>query len=433
MKKYIILESANDSPLSNVKEDQNGSIVFTATLQRANYKNRNGRIYPKDVLDEAIHSPIVQENLSKHTLYGEAGHPSSTDVSRQTTIDLRNVAFLIENLWWDGDLLKATCKTASTMAGKDMAGLIRDGSRVSFSLRAQGNVLKDPTRDALVVQRPLGIIGWDWVWVPSNQDAMMDIDINNAMSESTQNSMYNYGKYKTKQIALTESINLFTNGSLTETCGNAKSTKKIIDYTKTYRKKIKPLKEMYIYDNTDNIKTVSPYYVVLENADAIKKVSLQDYLLKSIRSTMLDNLCESRKINRHLSEDVCDIAAPDISVGVATAPMTAADEKIPSVTTADMGFGTVTPDIVPVTKADAAQVQPSTVNTTDVQKEAATEPVSGLEKSFDDAGIGGNGVAVPASTIATCAAKDEIKKDDAKAVVPEKKNDTVDNHLLEKK
>ena len=40
-----------------------------------------------------------------------------------------------------------------------MAGLIRDGSRVSFSLRAQGNVLKDPTRDALVVQRPLGIIG----------------------------------------------------------------------------------------------------------------------------------------------------------------------------------------------------------------------------------------------------------------------------------
>ena len=39
------------------------------------------------------------------------------------TIDLRNVAFIIKEIWWEGDLLKGRCETANTAVGRDMKGL----------------------------------------------------------------------------------------------------------------------------------------------------------------------------------------------------------------------------------------------------------------------------------------------------------------------
>lgn len=381
----IILESANESAITGVKTLENGhGTEFTAILQKADYKNRNGRIYPKDVLDEAINSPLVQEKLRTHTLYGEAGHPLSTDVRRTTTIDLRNVAFLIEQMWWEGPMLKAKCKTASTAAGRDMAGLIEDGSVLSFSLRAQGNVLKDGMRDALVVQKPLAIIGWDWVWLPSNQDAYMTSDVS-GISETTQEMMYGYSAYGSRKAALTESFSLYSEGTIITSNGNLHEDDKLIDYFSTYGKSFKTLEETYVIDHSDDVKQMNPTFVMLESkkANVKKKVATKDYLTKTIQEALSQ-------------------MGEDIAVGNLGNALAQPDEK-----KNEQGVVIGKPE-APVN--DVTQLLGKVGAT---KLEAATEPANGNAKALTDAGVASkgddDGVAIPAN-------------DSAKTVVQETKS-----------
>ena len=159
---YLIYESAVMNNITEVKK-LNGVIEFVTVLQEADAKNRNGRIYPKVVIDAALKSPLINEKLRTKSLVGEAGHPFSQDISRQTNVDLRNAAFRINEMWWKDNLLMGRCETLNTALGRDMAGLIEQGFVPSFSMRGQGNVVRDASRDALVVQSPLAIITWDWV------------------------------------------------------------------------------------------------------------------------------------------------------------------------------------------------------------------------------------------------------------------------------
>lgn len=73
---------------------------------------------------------------------------------------------------WEGNLLKGIVETAQTACGYDMRGLLRQGSKISFSMRALGNVVKQEgayTR----VYGPLMIIAYDWVTIPSHPEAYM--------------------------------------------------------------------------------------------------------------------------------------------------------------------------------------------------------------------------------------------------------------------
>lgn len=284
---YIIHESAITSPVENIREVRPGVVEFTTVLQEADAKNRNGRIYPKDVVDAGIRSPYVQERLRTKTLFGEAGHPQDTNMQRQTTIDPRNLAFLIKEFWWEGNLLKAKCETCSTAIGKDMAGLISENhSLLSFSLRAQGNVQRDNVRDAIVVQSPLMVITYDWVITPSHDKAVME-----SFSEETQRNMFNFEHYGNRQMALTESLSLFENGSMIK-LSEADTAKTEKDYFKTYAKKMKPLNEMYLYEDSDKVTKVTQSFVILENENSIKKVSKEDYLLKMIRSNLSEMVAD---------------------------------------------------------------------------------------------------------------------------------------------
>ena len=43
---FIIYESALTSSINGIKSQDNDTVEFIATLQEANVKNRNGRLYP---------------------------------------------------------------------------------------------------------------------------------------------------------------------------------------------------------------------------------------------------------------------------------------------------------------------------------------------------------------------------------------------------
>jgi len=139
-------------------------------MQEAEAGNRNRRIYAYDALNGAVQSPQIQEKLKRKSLFGEAGHPLSSEIERQTYIDQTRMSHVIKSLWWENKILKGTVATTNTGAGKDMEGLIRQGTEVAFSMRGLGGVTRKV--DGLTrVEKPLHIITWDWVVFPSHSNA----------------------------------------------------------------------------------------------------------------------------------------------------------------------------------------------------------------------------------------------------------------------
>lgn len=158
---FIVHEEFNSSTPSILAEE-NKSITFEAILQEADAPNRNRRIYGKEVLQEALNAPTLKEKIANKCFYGESGHPLSEDIKRQAYVDQSRISHIVDSLKWDGNLLKGIVETAQTAAGYDMRGLIRQGSKVSFSLRALGNILKEEGSYKRVYS-PLMIIAYDWV------------------------------------------------------------------------------------------------------------------------------------------------------------------------------------------------------------------------------------------------------------------------------
>jgi len=279
MVKNIILESAVNSDVHVSKKDALG-LEFITVLQSADTKNRNGRIYSRKILEEAINSPYVRERLATKTLYSEIGHPLDTSVQRQMTIDQRNIGCIITELWWEGNLLKGRCETANTAVGRDLRGLIEQGCQIAFSLRAQGNVHRDPISGDIIVESPLQICTWDVVVQPSHAEAYIE-----KICEETVRALYKTNKNGLTAQVLTESEDMFLNGAMFT--GSDEESMKTIDYTKSYNKKIKPISEFYIPEASDTVVSMNETETVIQSANVEKKVLTEDYIVKDIRAKIL--------------------------------------------------------------------------------------------------------------------------------------------------
>lgn len=282
MANCIIHESAQFGDVSIQKRNTN-TVEFITVLQEANKSNRNGRIYPKAVLEKALNAPNIRERLATNTWFGEAGHPMDTSVQRQMTIDMRNIAFIIKEIWWEGDLLKGRLETADTAVGRDMKGLIEQGCRVAFSLRAQGNVHTNPVTGIVEVEDGLQILGYDWVQVPSHAKAFME-----KICEATALAMYKTAKNKLSPMVLCESEDLFINGEVYDPSNEVNPTE--LDYTKNYTPKFKKVEDMYVPEDDDEVVSMDTDTTLIKNKskNVFKKVLTEDYLVKDIRSKILN-------------------------------------------------------------------------------------------------------------------------------------------------
>lgn len=280
MQQYIIHESATISTITNKAQPSVDYIEFTTILQKANEVNRNGRFYSKKVLEDGLNQPHIQNAIQRNAFYGEGGHPSDKSFARQTKVDPRNIAFLIKEVWWEGDLLMGRCQTACTEVGRDMMGLIRQGSQVAFSLRAQGNYHRDSTLNALVIESPIFIICYDWVVNPSHSDAY----IQSLNEERLSNILQMDLKVGDRQVVLTEAVDVFQNGRLID-INEAETMTKCIDYAAHATEKVKPVKNMYRFNEEDKIFSITDNknIITLENNGVYKKVTTEDYVTKDIR------------------------------------------------------------------------------------------------------------------------------------------------------
>ena len=100
---------------------------------QSNLKNRNGRVYPKDIMANEV-KRYNEEYIAKNRAFGELGHPDSP------TINLDRVCMMIKSLREDGDNWVGKAKIMDTPYGKIVKNLIDEGAQLGVSSRGMGTL-----------------------------------------------------------------------------------------------------------------------------------------------------------------------------------------------------------------------------------------------------------------------------------------------------
>lgn len=166
---YMICESAiTGFDHINIINEHNGKAVAEGVLQTANELNRNQRFYDKIYLFPALKHPRILELLEAGYLRAELGHPLTTELVRQQTIDDSRTCAQFLKLWTQGNDIWAQFRGTNNEYGRVFDLDLKDGCKPAWSLRALGNVVKT-NRGAEV--RDIRIITWDQVIYPSHPGA----------------------------------------------------------------------------------------------------------------------------------------------------------------------------------------------------------------------------------------------------------------------
>ena len=168
--------------LENVKflkeEDDNGkkNYKIKGVFMQGGIKNRNGRVYPVEVLQKEIqryNEKFVDENRA----YGELGHPEGP------TVNLDRVSHMVTSLKQDGKDFIGEAKIMDTPMGKIVKNIMDEGGKLGVSSRGMGSlaqknganyvkpdfmlaaaadIVADPSAPNAFVQ---GIMeGKEWIW-----------------------------------------------------------------------------------------------------------------------------------------------------------------------------------------------------------------------------------------------------------------------------
>ena len=169
---YYIAESNFATSDAKILKTTKNIVKYEAILQDF-VKNRNGRIYEKEVLQEAWRSPRVVEKLDRGGLLVEQMHPASRDLTRLSDIDLSRCCSLIKSYRFEENLLYGVLETINSPLGLTIKSLIlENGFRPSFSLRGFGKLSTKPGKQN-VVESPLNIITYDLIDTASHKSSIM--------------------------------------------------------------------------------------------------------------------------------------------------------------------------------------------------------------------------------------------------------------------
>ena len=116
-------------------EEKNGKKNYTikGVFLQSNIKNRNGRVYPKDIMLKEV-KRYNSEFINKNRAFGELGHPDGP------TVNLERVSHMIKKLYPDGDNFIGEAKIMDTPYGKIVKGLIDEGAQLGVSSRGMGSI-----------------------------------------------------------------------------------------------------------------------------------------------------------------------------------------------------------------------------------------------------------------------------------------------------
>ena len=177
---YIPFEVTREQINESISKN-NGRLVVKGVLQRANAKNQNGRIYPKDTLMREA-SKYSKIQIKERRALGELDHPDSS------VVNLNNVSHNVLEMHWDGDDLVGTVEVLGTPAGNILKELFKSGIKLGISSRGLGSVEEldesDGHQPIVKVQPDFELIAFDFVSNPSTHGAFLHPTNEGVLKES---------------------------------------------------------------------------------------------------------------------------------------------------------------------------------------------------------------------------------------------------------
>ena len=118
-----------------ITEEKKGgkSYKIRGIFMQADVKNRNGRVYPMDILRKEVtkyNKNFIQQNRA----FGELGHPDGP------TVNLERVSHMITSLTPDGKNFIGEAKIMETPMGKIVKNLMDEGAKLGVSSRGMGSL-----------------------------------------------------------------------------------------------------------------------------------------------------------------------------------------------------------------------------------------------------------------------------------------------------
>jgi hypothetical protein len=182
----LIIEHIEDVQV--LTESKNGKeyTYIKGVFLQGDIKNRNGRVYPMDVLEREVNN-YSESYIVKNRALGELGHPDGP------TINLDRVSHKITELYKDGSNFIGKAKLLETPMGNIAKNLLKEGIQLGVSSRGVGSlhqreganyvrddfmlttaadIVADPSAPDAFVQ---GIMeGKEWVW---NNGILKEVEI----------------------------------------------------------------------------------------------------------------------------------------------------------------------------------------------------------------------------------------------------------------
>ena len=172
-------------------------------FMQSEIKNRNGRMYPEQVLAKEV-KRYNKEYVNQKRAFGELGHPDGP------TVNLERVSHMITKLKQDGQNFVGEAKVMDTPYGKIVKNLIDEGAKLGVSSRGMGSleprgrmqvvkddfylataadIVADPSAPNAFVE---GIMeGKEWVW---ENGVVKEVDIATYKQLLIQKRKYNEDK-----------------------------------------------------------------------------------------------------------------------------------------------------------------------------------------------------------------------------------------------
>ena len=171
------------------KEDGKKNYKIKGVFMQADIKNRNGRVYPMEVLNKEVRR-YNKEYINEKRAFGELGHPDGP------TVNLERASHMITRLYPDGKNFIGEAKIMSTPMGEIVKTLMDEGAKLGGSSRGMGSldqknganyvrddfylasaadIVADPSAPNAFVE---GIMeGKEWVW---NNGSLVEAELERA-------------------------------------------------------------------------------------------------------------------------------------------------------------------------------------------------------------------------------------------------------------
>ena len=172
--------------ITEAKEGGGKNYKIKGIFLQADIKNRNGRVYPMEVLQKEV-SRYNKKFIKENRAYGELGHPDGP------TVNLERVSHMVTELYPDGKNFIGEAKIMGTPMGEIVKNIIDEGGKLGVSSRGMGSlnqknganyvrddfylataadIVADPSRPNAFVE---GIMeGKEWVW---NNGALVEAEL----------------------------------------------------------------------------------------------------------------------------------------------------------------------------------------------------------------------------------------------------------------